>query len=639
MQSARTQSTISLGFFAIAVLFFAIVAIWLATVSTNNTNLRQLNSGESQRQLVFAMRDAAHQRNLALFRMVALQDVFARDSEYLRFKQSAGHFIAARQQLLEHHLNADTAEHWHSVKPLIKRSESLQNAIVELIMADHNAAALSLIQQDFIPTQRRVSQELSNMLNTAREDITKNLDTASAATQTHYQIILLLVLAATSIGYMIAKTVLRRSDEAHNVLLTKNQQIHAINAAISRPQTTIEEQINSILQLGCNFLAMESGLLISCVSNHSATILGRYPNNDSANDSLKSANEQKLLDTLSKFLEDTEILVTNATSSAVDRTALHDALNLTNITSMIAAPLRTSAATKHIVTFVHSQTVQLTSEAQELIQLLGDKLAVLLDQQETLSQLHNAKLAAEAANKTKTVFFANITDELRTPLRSLMNHSESLHEIARQHKHREYVNDLEKIHESSQQLCALISNLLDMTQLESGNMELEPQPIDIESLLRNIESLLEPLITKSDNQFESQILNELGTMHSDPERIRQVLATLLSFAGKLTHQGKVCLTAWREPCPEGDWLYIEIADTSHGISKKQLNHLFKLIIADSIDQDRTAMGPEVQLAISKKICELLGGDILVDSKPNHGTTFTVCLPCYSQQLMMTSATA
>jgi signal transduction histidine kinase len=199
---------------------------------------------------------------------------------------------------------------------------------------------------------------------------------------------------------------------------------------------------------------------------------------------------------------------------------------------------------------------------------------------------------------------------------------------------------LEKIHESSQKLCSLISNLLDMTQLESGNLELAPQPIDIESILRDIESPMESLITKSGNQFESQILNELGTMFSDADRIRQVLVTLLSFSGKQTHQGKVSLTTWREPCPEGDWLYLEIKDTSNGISKKQLNHLFKLIIADSIDQDKTAMGSEVQLAISKKICELLGGDILVDSKPNHGTTFTVCLPCQWQtQHAATSATA
>jgi signal transduction histidine kinase len=139
------------------------------------------------------------------------------------------------------------------------------------------------------------------------------------------------------------------------------------------------------------------------------------------------------------------------------------------------------------------------------------------------------------------------------------------------------------------------------------------------------------MITKSDNQFESQILNELGTMHSDAHRIRQVLVSLLSFADKLTQHGKISLTVWREPDPEDDWLYFEVKDTSNGISKKQLNHLFKLVIADTPDHDKTAISPEIQLAISKKICELLGGDILVDSTPRDGTTFTVCLPCHSQQ--------
>jgi signal transduction histidine kinase len=636
MQSTRTHSTIGLGFFAIAALFFAIVVIWLAMVSNHNANLRQLNRGEYQRQLVFAMRDAAHQRNLALFRMAALQDAFARDTEYLRFKESAGNFIAARQQLLDKYFDQITAEHWQSVKPLIQDSEKLQNAVVDLIMEDNNAAALSLIEQEFIPAQRRVSKELSRMLDSTRKDIANKLDTASAETQTHYQIILLLVLLATSTGYMIAKAVLRRNDEAHNVLLTKNQQIHALNDTTSDPRHSIEEQINNILQLGCEFLSMERVLLVHRAPDYSVTVLDRYP----APLAQGNLNEQDLVDKLQNSIGDTEILLATPASLSAEDKPLHEIMRTERITSIIAAPLKTTSSTEHFVVFFQSKNFQISDEANQLTQLLGNKLAVLLDQQETLSQLEHARLAAETANKAKSVFLANITDDLRTPLLRIMEHSESLHEKLHQHEHLEYDSELDVINESSQQLCTLISNLLDMIQLESASMKLERQSVDIQALLHDIETLLQPVITKNDNQFDSQTLDDLGSMHSDPGRIRQVLVNLLTFSAKLTAQGKITLTAWRESSPEDDWIYFEVKDTSNGISKKQLNHLFKMVITDSLDHDKVTISPEIQLAISKKICELLGGDILVDSKPNHGTTFTVCLPCKSQpQTSIASATA
>ncbi len=627
MQSTQTRSTIGLGFFAIAALFFAIVAIWLAMVSNNNANLRQLNHGESQRQLVFAMRDATHQRNLALFRMAALQDAFARDSEYLRFKEAAGKFIAARQQLLEKYFDKNISKHWQSLKPLVQRSEKQQNAIVELIMDDNNNAALSLIQQNFIPTQRRVSLELSKMLDSAREDIAHKLDTARKATQTHYQIILLLVLVATSIGYMIAKGVLRRSEQAQNILLAKNQQFRALNDATSNPHTTIEEQVHSILRLGCDYLSMECGLLASNDQYNPTAVTNRYPKEPL----LAVHGEEKILLQLTNNIRNSEILTATTTSKTNDYTSLRDAMHDENITTVIATTLNTTAPYNHMIVFMHNKNIEISSDTNEMIKLLGNKLAVLMDQQETLSQLQNAKLAAETANKTKTAFLTNITDELQTPLHRILNHNKLLQEKVQQQEHQEYTDDLDGIQESSQQLGRLISNLLDMTQLESGNMSLERNAIEIKPMLRAIEDLLKPIVTKSDNLFETQILNELGTMHSDTHRIQQVLVSLISFSNKLTHQGNINLTVWREPCPEDDWLYFEVKDTSNGISKKQLNHLFKMIISDSLDHDKAPISPEIQLAISKKICELLGGDILVDSKPNHGTTFTVCLPCHAQQ--------
>ena len=627
MQNSRAQSSIGIGFFGIAVLFLAIIAIWLAMVSHNNANIRRLNRGELQRQLIFTMRDVAQQRNLALFRMAALQDAFERDAEYLRFTDSAGHFIAARQQLLKKYFDNTTADYWHRLKPLIQRSEKLQNTIVGLVMEDKNAAALKLIQQEFIPIQRRVSLVLSDMLASAREDILKKLDKTGAATQSYYQIILLLVLVATSLGYAIAKIVLRRSDEAQNLLLDKNRQIRALNDATSGPHTSIEQQIRNLLQLGCEYLSMENGVIVRDEAGRITNTISRYPETEE----LPADHSREFWEILLTTVKSQGMLLATIAALPGEHAALRGAMHEQNIATIIATSLNTGQADTYTVVLSHSKNSRISADANELIELISNKLAVLLDQQETLSQLQNAKLAAEAASKNKSVFLANLTSTLRTPLRCIIGHSAILQDKTRQLENLEFIEELQLIYESSQQLDSLIANLSDMAQLETGSMELQRQPVELEALLHDIETVLEPMVNKSDNQFSSQILNELGVIHSDSVRIRQILLSLLCFSGKLTRRGQITLTVWREPGPDDDWLFFEVKDTGSGFSKKQINNLFKLTFANSPEPDKTIINPQFPLAISKNICQLLGGDILVDSKPDHGTMFTVCLPCHSQK--------
>jgi len=612
----RAQKSIVLGFCAIAMLFFVIVAVWLAMASNHNASIQQIHISELQQQLIFTMRNAAYERNLALFRMATLQDPFARDTEYLQFKAAAVKFIVARQQLLESHLDENIADNWQRLKPGIRQSETLQNTIVDLITEENNTAALQLIHSQFIPLQRQVSKELTTMLASARENMDGKLSTARSTTRSQYQLVLLLVLAATSIGYVIARTVLQRSQEAENVLLSKNRQIRAFSAVTSSLHKTVDEQIEDILQLGCGFLGMKCGLLIRAEPDGATTVLSRYCNEGQ----IQPLRQQAIADILTTAVKKIAVSELTLDTLMTNEPGLAEALQRQYISTLIMASIDISGPASAKVAFIHDKKVSLGYDSNDMIQLIGNKLAVLMEQQETLSQLQNAKHTAETANKAKNAFLNHITHKLQPSLSAIIGHGESLQQQLRLNDHTQYLNDLGKIDVSSRRLHTLISNLLDLTKLESGSMEFAQQPFDIESVLQEATKNLESLMYEKDGQ--------LGTMIGDSARIHQVIASLLSFLESQNGHGKIQLTAWREQSPEDDWLYLEVKHNGTGMSKKQLNQLFKLA-ADPYDREKYS--PQVDLAISKKLCEQLGGDILVDSKPDSGTIFTVCLPCNSQQ--------
>ena len=630
--STRAQSNIVFGFCAIASLFFTIIAIWLVMVSNHNGNIQQIHISEAQRQLIFSMRDASYQRNLTLLRMATLQDAFARDAEYLQFKAAAVKFIIARRQLLETAINASTLDRWQRLRPDIQQSEKLQDTIVELITDGNTTAALNLIQDKFIPLQREVSRELTALLKSARDVMDDQLITASANTRTQYWVILSMVLAATAIGYAIARTVLKRSQEAETVLLTKNRQIQAFSAITAQPKKNIDEQIDAILQLGCRMLNMKHGLLITH-GNAIATVLKCYR----AQEPEKHIGPQALIDALAVGFRGRDDAILTLDTLITNEPQLVDILRNNHVSTLVGTSVDTTGEASAAVVFMHDKPISITIEISELIQLISNKLAVLLDQQETLSQLQIAKHTADTANKSKNAFLNHITHKLQSSLNTIIEHNELMQQQMCDNNHGQYLSETAKIEISSRGLLTLISNLFDLTQLESGAMQFVQQPFDIESLLEDTTKNQRPL-SGENHPLETERLNSLGVMVGDPAKINRILTTLLSFSASLHGPKTIHFTAWREHGPEDDWLYLEVKHKGSGLSKKQINQLFKFTVSDTPERGNAAFNPQVDLAICKKLCEQLGGDILVDSKPGSGTTFTVCLPCHSQQHCETELT-
>jgi PAS domain S-box-containing protein len=239
-----------------------------------------------------------------------------------------------------------------------------------------------------------------------------------------------------------------------------------------------------------------------------------------------------------------------------------------------------------------------------------------------------ARQEAEQANQAKSAFIANMSHELRTPLSAIIGYSEMLQEeMAEGALPDELTPDMRKIESNARHLLGLINDVLDLSKVESGKMEVYAEEFDVEPTLRDMVATVEALVAKKGNRLNLRLEPSLGAMRTDVTKLRQILLNLLSNAAKFTEGGTITLAAMRIPGGEGgDWLAFRVTDTGIGMTEEQLGRLFQRFAQADSSTTRKFGGTGLGLSISKAFAVMLGGDLSVDSQPGEGTTFTAFLP-------------
>jgi signal transduction histidine kinase len=242
-------------------------------------------------------------------------------------------------------------------------------------------------------------------------------------------------------------------------------------------------------------------------------------------------------------------------------------------------------------------------------------------------QLTAAKELSEKASKAKSEFLAKMSHELRTPLNAIIGYSELLKEEMEEHDEAIFLQDVGKINIAALHLLTLINNVLDISKIEAGKMELHLETFNIRVLIHEVVSTIHDIVERNANQLKVTFADDPRTMTTDPVKLKQILLNLIGNAAKFTTQGHIDLFVHRTAKDNGhDWVFFKIKDTGIGIPEEHQEKLFQSFSqADSSTASKYG-GTGLGLAITHRFVELMGGEISVESIQGSGSTFEIKLP-------------
>ncbi|PLS68201.1 MAG: histidine kinase [Cyanobacteria bacterium M5B4] len=299
----------------------------------------------------------------------------------------------------------------------------------------------------------------------------------------------------------------------------------------------------------------------------------------------------------------------------------------------LALPIRSKQSVVAVLVFFMPQTLEQDSRLVGLINTIAAQLGAIFqrkrDESEILRMNQELALARDQAleaSKAKSAFMATMSHELRTPLNAIIGYSEMLQEDARDEGREDMVADLQKIYTAGKHLLELINDILDISKIEAGKMEIFAEEFTIPDLIREIVDVVLPAVQKNNNQIRVACDESIGVMYADVAKVRQCLINLLSNAAKFTQNGTISLEVERRQTNNGNWIIFIVQDTGIGMTEATISKLFRPFTQADNSTTRKYGGTGLGLAITKRFAQMMGGDITVESEPNQGSTFRLYLP-------------
>ena len=635
MANISPGKVFTLGFITIMVLMLALMGVWFNSVSENSSRLVNIADEHVDTTLISQMREATYQRVLTMQRMIAMDDPFERDDAFMRVRELGTKFLHARDIVLSHEMTEEEHAAWQRARNIMDQGGRAQHRVLELIMDDRRDEAYQILLNSVIPTQEKFIDALNGTIEAQRSAIEREMTVAGENAKRTYWLLGGLGTLAFVLG-ILALMFNKRYGRTEVALVQQGERIRALYEVTAMSALSLDKQIDEVLRLGCRLFEMEIGRVSKIdVKKNINEFLHVYA---PIGIPVRAGEARALDQTMCNLtIAQTEPLGVNDLNQFT--TSRKSSCFIAGVQAYLGVQIVVNGERFGTLSFasMHARERPFSSTDKDLVSLIGNWVSVALERQHEEAELQRAKVTAEEASKTKSAFLASMSHELRTPLNAIIGYSELLSELAEDHGLNDKFSDLKKVNASGRHLLTLINDILDLSKIEAGRMELHMESVSVHDLTQEIVANFEPTLHTNNNRFTLTIEPGVSNVEADATRLKQVLFNLLGNAHKFTRDGEVTLTISRQLSGRLPMVTFAVRDSGIGMNKEQISKLFQAFSQADAGIARRFGGTGLGLAISKKLCRMMGGDIQVNSTEGAGSTFTVSIPATSEKLSSAAA--